>query len=43
MPYLVDSEVMLTVPRVGLKPIMLFNAAGTRVEPAVSVAKEKET
>ena len=33
----------LTVPRVGLKPIMLLNAAGTRPEPAVSVANENET
>jgi hypothetical protein len=43
IPYLVDSNGMLTVPRVGLKPMMLFNAAGTRPEPAVSVANEKET
>ena len=33
----------LTVPRVDLKPIMLLKAAGTRPEPAVSVASEKET
>jgi len=32
-----------TVPRVGLNPMMLLNAAGTRPEPAVSVASENET
>lgn len=31
------------VPRVGLKPTMPFRPAGTRPEPAVSVAREKET
>jgi hypothetical protein len=31
------------VPRVGLNPTMPLNAAGTRPDPAVSVAREKET
>ena len=33
-----DSE-----PRDGFNPTILFNAAGTRPEPAVSVPKENET
>lgn len=32
-----------TVPRVGLNPMILLNAAGMRPEPAVSVASENET
>ena len=33
----------LTRPRVGLRPTMLLNEAGTRPEPAVSVPKANET
>ena len=34
---------VLRRPRVGFRPTMLFNAAGTRPEPAVSVPSEKLT
>ena len=37
------SPVVLMIPRVGLRPTMLLNAAGTRPEPAVSVPREKST
>src|SRR6185437_11692614 len=33
----------LSSPRVGLRPNILLNAAGTRPDPAVSVPSEKET
>ncbi len=32
-----------TSPRLGLRPTMLFNPAGTRPEPAVSVPSESGT
>ena len=34
---------VLSSPRVGLRPTMLLNAAGTRPEPAVSVPRLKLT
>src|SRR5258706_3016 len=37
------TPVVLMRPRVGLRPMMLLRAAGTRPEPAVSVPREKVT
>ena len=34
---------VLTIPRVGFKPTILLNAAGTRPEPAVSVPSANAT
>lgn len=37
------SPVVERSPRLGLSPTMLLNAAGTRPEPAVSVARANAT
>ena len=37
------TPVVLSRPRVGLRPTMLLKAAGTRPEPAVSVPSAKLT
>ena len=37
------TPVALRIPRLGLRPTMLLNAAGTRPEPAVSVPSAKST
>src|SRR5689334_5332675 len=37
------TPLVLNQPRVGFRPTMLLNAAGTRPEPAVSVPSEKGT